>query len=270
MDNSSEGEWYQGGLKNINNDETLQIQLTKNCIHCVVGKNCTKHDTNKNIPRCFRNICRNPSMCDEVKRAMEHVKEIDSNFMHPKIPIMNTCVHNHSSKKNCLNCIENRTGTFMMNNKEFRYCYSTQLEGKNTICIGLHWDVIASVKNNKIEKLELIPFSKDNIVIQKKMNHYPLQKTFSSELNEKEFNLIKKENDLLRKEIEMIHRTNAIELFDRDERIQYLTEELRKVKNHLPTITKEELFKEIGNNINIIEEQFLKTEYQIVYQEKTE
>lgn len=174
-----EEEWFSAGIKNLGKKENKEnkeiikeFQLSKMCLHCVCSKRCNGvHDKegieympHHEISYAFRSFCRDPKKnCTEINEAIEKLENDPESILHkPNFPIVNTCVHNHIQKY-CSNCKEGRSDTFMIGDDEFRYCWSKQIPGKNTIPIGIHWDVKMTVVDDQIRSYDIIPYSKEYI-----------------------------------------------------------------------------------------------------------
>ncbi len=302
-------EWFSPGIKNLSKkhkDEKVikEFQLSKMCLHCVCSKRCNgAHDKEdieyydyRDISYAFKSFCKDPKKhCKEINNAIEQLIQDPESMLHePNFPIVNTCVHNHIQNY-CKNCSEGRTSTFMIDDKEFRYCWSKQLPGKNTLPIGIHWDVKMTLINDEIDSYEIIPFSKDfsprstlrghqsNDSMPSHLSIDTSRTSVKSEFNawndtpttysgksrvdkdsSNELQLIMKENKLLNKEISLITR-------DFEHQINRLNSENDSLKNEndilsrKSNILREQVFDEVKENIDLIDktvsEQFMKTYY---------
>lgn len=304
-------EWYSAGIKNLsknNKENIMELQLSNMCLHCVCSKTCNgSHDKEdilymnpREIPYCFKSFCKDPRKnCVEINEKIEELINDPSSILHkPNYPIVNTCVHNHI-QKSCSNCCEGRTSTFKIGSNEFRYCWSKQMPGKNTIPIGIHWDVKMRIVNDKIDYYEIKPFSKD-FTLKEPIKSYESNESLRSCLtidtkasiksgsnawtetpsmlssrskqdSSSEKFLLIKENELLEKEIKLLEKDHNQQMnditFKYDElskRYETLYQENSSIRRKLGN-SKKDIMEEMKKNCETIEQtvvqQFLDSYY---------
>ncbi len=318
--------WYPENMSKKTNDNKTKIlssnvsrnesqgeifQFSNMCGHCVCSKTCNgNHDKEnimyfekKDIPKTFSYFLKNPQNCSEIKQMTPIIQEkINYHFCNSdSYLIINTCVHNHMLNY-CGNCAEGRTDTFMINDMEFRFCWSKQNNGKNTLPIGIHWDVIMKVDGNKLIAYEIIPFSKPYPQKNDRSNTYNIDESFPEMCGERPIktfgrkppnvewdskkissrpisprgdvsmsdnSLISKENELNKREIEYLKR----DLKSSENEVNYLREDVVSLEKKIfdlkekVSIPNKDIIKEATENVSmlntLVTEQFLGTHYVI-------